>query len=120
MAVASLVAKHRLSVMQASAAAARRLSSHGTRAQPLRGVWNLPRPGTTPMSPALAGRLPSTAPGKSPSRFLVTPHSTSPDWDVSFNTAPCYKCIQSGVGKHRLYSRFIQSSLSQQWVAVAP
>lgn len=120
MAVASLVAKHRLSVMQASAVAARGLSSHGTRAQPLRGTRNLPRPGTTPTSPALAGGLPSTAPGKSPGRFLVTPHSTSPAWDVSFNIAPCYKCIQSGVGKQRPYSRFIQSALAQQWVAMAP
>ena len=31
------------------------------------GMWNLPRPGTAPMSPALAGRFLSTAlPGKSP------------------------------------------------------
>ena len=89
MAVASLLAKHRLYVTQASVAAARGLSSHGAWAQPRRGTWNLPGPGTTPMSPALAGGLPSTAPsGKSPSRFLVPPHSTSPAQDVSFNIAP--------------------------------
>ena len=46
---ASLVAEHRLQT--------RRLSSCGLRAQSLRGMWDLPRPGLEPMSPALAGRL---------------------------------------------------------------
>ena len=93
MAVASLVVKHGLYVTQASVAAALGLSSHGAWAQPRRGTWNLPRPGATPMSPALAGGLPSITPsGESPSQFLVTPHSTSPAWDGSFNIAPCYKC----------------------------
>ena len=36
-----------------------RLSSYGTRAQLLRGMWDLPRPGLEPVSPALAGRLPT-------------------------------------------------------------
>ena len=40
----------------------RRLSSCGSRAQPLRGMWDPPRPGLEPVSPALAGRLPTTAP----------------------------------------------------------
>ena len=54
---ASLVAEHRLQ--------ARRLSSCGSRAQLLRGMWNLPRPGLEPVSPALAGRLSNTVlPGK--------------------------------------------------------
>ena len=39
----------------------------GTRAQLLRGTWNLPRPGTEPASPALAaGFLTTGPPGKSP------------------------------------------------------
>ena len=39
-----------------------RLSSCGARAQLLRGMWDPPGPGLEPMSPALAGRLPTTAP----------------------------------------------------------
>ena len=55
----SLVAEHRLQT--------RRLSSCGSRAQSLRGMWDLTRPGLEPVSPALAGRLTTTAPpGKPP------------------------------------------------------
>ena len=43
-----------------------RLSSCGTRAQLLRGMWDLPRPGLEPASPALAGRFPTTAPPGKP------------------------------------------------------
>ena len=63
--VASLAAEHRLQT--------RRLSNCGSRAQPLRGMWDLPRPGLEPMSPALAGRLPTTAPPGKPSIFLNLP-----------------------------------------------
>ena len=60
---ASLVAEHRLQM--------RRLSNCGLRAQLLRGMWDLPRPGLEPVSPALAGRFSTTAPpGKPPHRFL--------------------------------------------------
>ena len=56
---ASLVAEHRLQT--------RRLSCCGSRAQLLRGMWDLPRPGLEPVSPALAGRFSTTAPpGKPP------------------------------------------------------
>ena len=42
------------------------LSSCGTRASLVRGMWDLPRPGLEPMSPALAGRfLTIVPPGKS-------------------------------------------------------
>ena len=60
---ASLVAEHRLQT--------RRLSNCGSRAQPLRGMWDPPRPGLEPVSPAPAGRLSTTAPpGKPrPARF---------------------------------------------------
>ena len=54
----SLVAGHRLQT--------RRLSSCGSRAQLLRGMWDLPRPGLEPVSPALAGRLSTTAPPGKP------------------------------------------------------
>ena len=40
----------------------RRLSSCGAWAQPLCSMWDLPRPGLEPVSPALAGRFPTTAP----------------------------------------------------------
>ena len=57
--VASLVAEHRLQM--------RRLSNCDSRAQLLRGMWDIPGPGLEPMSPALAGRFSTTAPpGKPP------------------------------------------------------
>ena len=55
---ASLVAEHRLQT--------RRLSSCGSRAQLLCGMWDLPRPGLEPVSLALAGRFSITAPPGKP------------------------------------------------------
>ena len=55
---ASLVAEHRLQT--------RRLSSCGSRAQLLRGMWDLLRLGLEPVSPALAGRFSTTAPPGKP------------------------------------------------------
>ena len=55
---ASLVAAHRLQT--------RRLSNCGSGAQLLRGMWDLPRPGLEPVSPALAGRFSTTAPPGKP------------------------------------------------------
>ena len=62
---ASLVAEHRLQT--------RRLGSCGSRAQPLRGMWDLPRPGHEPASPASAGGLSTTAPPGKPKTgiFLI-------------------------------------------------
>ena len=57
-AAASPVAEHRLQT--------RRLSSCGSRAQPLCGMWDLPRPGLEPMCPAPAGRFSTTAPPGKP------------------------------------------------------
>ena len=59
---ASLVAEHRLQT--------RRLSNYGSRAQLLRGMWDLPRPGPEPVSPALAGRFSTTVPPGKPLGFL--------------------------------------------------
>ena len=56
--VASLVAEHRLQM--------RKLSNCGSRAQLLRGMWDPPRPGLEPVSPALAGRFSTTAPPGKP------------------------------------------------------
>ena len=61
---ASLVAEHRLQT--------RRLSSCGLRAQLLCSMWDLPRPGLEPVSPALAGRFLTTAPPGKPSRKLFS------------------------------------------------
>ena len=55
---AFLVAEHGLQT--------RRLSNCGSRAQLLRGMWNLPRPGLEPVSPALAGRFSTTVPPGKP------------------------------------------------------
>ena len=55
---ASPAAEHRLQ--------SRRLSSCGSRAQSLRSMWDPPRPGLEPVSPALAGRLSTTAPPGKP------------------------------------------------------
>ena len=55
---ASFAAEHRLQT--------RRLSNCGSRAQLLCGMWDPPRPGLEPVSPALAGRLPTTVPPGKP------------------------------------------------------
>ena len=55
-----------------SEALERRLSSCGTWAYLLFGMWDLPQPGLEPMSPALAGEFLSTVPpGKSEALFLI-------------------------------------------------
>ena len=60
-AVASLV-EHRLRT--------RRPSSHGSQAQPLRGMWDPPRLGHEPVSPASAGGLSTTVPPGKPKMTL--------------------------------------------------
>ena len=60
---ASLVVEHRLQT--------RRLSSCGSRGQLLRGMWDPPKPGLEPESPALAGRLSTTAPPGKPNHILL-------------------------------------------------
>ena len=55
---AALVAEHRLQT--------HRLSNCGSWAQLLRGMWDLPRPGLKPVSPALAGKFSTTAPPGKP------------------------------------------------------
>ena len=70
---ASLVAEHRLQT--------RRLSRCGSWAQLLRSMWDIPRPGLEPVSPALAGRFSTTAPpGK--------PHF--PPFDFGFGHVSCF------------------------------
>ena len=62
---ASLVVEHRLQTRRLQM---RRLGNCGSRAQLLRGMWDLPRPGLEPMSPALAGRFSTTAPPGKPKK----------------------------------------------------
>ena len=62
--VASLAAEHRLQT--------RRLSSCGSWAQLLRGMWDPPRPGLEPVSPALAGGFSTTAPPGKPPVLLLS------------------------------------------------
>ena len=65
----SLVVEHRLQT--------RRLSNCGSQALLLHGMWDLPRPELEPVSPALAGRLSTTAPPGKPQLKLLkclTPH----------------------------------------------
>ena len=59
---ASLIAEHGLQTC--------RLSSCGSWAQLLRGMWDLPRPGLEPVSPALAGRFSTTVPPGKPHSFF--------------------------------------------------
>ena len=61
---ASLVVEHRLQT--------RRLSSCGSRAQLLHGMWHLPRPGLEPVSPALAGRFSTTVPPGKPRHYYLS------------------------------------------------
>ena len=61
--VASLVGEHRLQM--------HRLSSCGSGAQPLRGMWDLPRPGLEPVSPALAGGFSTTGPPGKPRQISL-------------------------------------------------
>ena len=68
--VASPVAEHRLRTC--------RLSGHGSRAQPLRGMWDLPRPEHEPVSPASAGGFSTTVPPRKPGKHLLIQSFLSP------------------------------------------
>ena len=70
--VASPAAEHRLQM--------RRLSNCGSRAQLFRDMWDPPRPGLEPVSPALAGRFSTTAPPGKPHNhgFLTTAPAGKP------------------------------------------
>ena len=92
---ASLVAEHRLQML--------RLSSCGSRAPLLHGMWDPPRPGLEPVSPALAGRLSTTAP----------PGKPSPHFMYSYSMLTCASVLAS------LYSKFPWQAPALFSVAVA-
>ena len=79
---ASVVVVRRLSSC-GSGALECRLSGCGARASLLRGMWDLPRPGIKPVSPALAGGFLTTAPPGSP-RILKYVYKL-------FDTPPCQR-----------------------------
>ena len=83
---ASPAAEHRLQTS--------RPSNCGSRAQPLRGMRDPPRPGPEPASPALAGGLPTTAPPGKP-WWKVFNHGfnfSACDWSVHIF---CFFLVQS-------------------------
>ena len=80
---ASPVAEHRIQT--------RRLGNHGSRAQPLRGMWDLPRPGLEPVSPALAGRFSTAAPPGKPRLSLNS--SEHGGWENLARRALWSKCL---------------------------
>ena len=82
---ASLVAEHRLQM--------RRLSNCGSRAQLLHGMWDLPRPGLEPMSPALAGSFPTTAPPGKPRNYNLRQHQAT----ISCWLMETWACLQEQV-----------------------
>ena len=88
---ASLVAEHRLQT--------RRLSNCGSRAQLLRGMWNLPRPGLEPVSPALAGRFSTTMPPGKPLISIIYKNFTL-DYSILFNKY-LLSCILTVVGLYK-------------------
>ena len=84
--VASLVSEHRLQM--------HRLSSCGSRAQLLRGMWDLPRPGLEPVSPALAGRLSTTAPPGKPEKIFFIKHHAP--WRSLINLTIIFITVTAG------------------------
>ena len=88
---ASLVAEHRLQK--------RRLSNCGSRAQLLCGMWDLPRPGLEPVSPALAGRFSTTAPPGKPCYGVLNEQEPVFDVCVEPQMVPFFFLIAE-LGKH--------------------
>ena len=100
---ASPVAEHRLQT--------RRLSSCGSRAQLLRGMWDLPRPGLEPVSPALVGGFLTTAPpGKPRGAFInrnlacILPPIGRPKCIWQFVHCKFYNLFSSIVKVHRAFT----------------
>ena len=79
--VASFVAEHMLQT--------RRLSSCGSWAQLLRSMWDPPRPGLEPVSPALAGTFSTTAPPGKPNIPILS---------VRKDRTKSLSCVQSPTG----------------------
>ncbi|XP_032507178.1 sorting nexin-3 isoform X2 [Phocoena sinus] len=103
--VASPIAEHRLRM--------RRLSGHGSRAQPLHGMLDPPGLGHEPVPPASAGGLSTTAPpGKPPSKRNLN--------HCQQTNLPIFKLKESTV--RRRYSDFewLRSELERESKVVVP
>ena len=88
---ASLVAEHRLQT--------RRLSRCGSGAQLLRGMWDFPRPGLEPVSPALPGRFSTTAPPGKPLAPYFWGENSLGSWHLlgcKLGPKNLYNFLQSG------------------------
>ena len=88
-----LVKVHRLLIAVPSLAAehglqACRLSSRSTRALLIHGMWNLPRPGIEPMSPALAGGFFITEPLVVKVKSLSRVRLFATPWTVAYQAPP--------------------------------
>ena len=96
-AAASLVAEHRLQT--------RRLSNCGSQAQLLRGMWDLPRPGHEPVSPALAGRFSTTAPPGKPCKIVFNEkYFPSISAIYPFNKNLLVPALVKALARHQGYS----------------
>ena len=105
--MASLVAEHRLQM--------RRLSSCGSWAQLLCGMWDLPRPGLEPVSPALTGRFSTTVPpGKPLDLVLLSISSLILIFDP-MSAIVCKRAIEAKVN-HIYFPKEYTSSSVRQWI----
>ena len=84
-AVASLVVEHRHVGF----------SSCGARAQLLRGMWDLPRPGLEPVSPALAGGFSTTAPPRKSPQMLILNMASKDLQDAAAANISSSSCFSS-------------------------
>ena len=95
---ASLVAEHRLQT--------RRLSNCGSRAQLLRGMWDPPRPGREPVSPALAGRFSTTAPPGKPLDISFYSYEMELTFEITMKKCPS---VVLGSSRKLHWSRVLRS-----------
>ena len=101
------------------------LSSSGTWALLLWGMWDLPRPGIKLMSPALSGRFLSTVPpGKSHQLQLWSLHLlalslfTPECFFASVFSLPCYRCSSHGLWLFGLLFILKSETLNILWKIV--
>ena len=92
-----------------------RLSSCGSRAQLLRGMWDPPRPGLEPVSPALARRLSTTAPPGKPRVLFKKKKKTS---TVVSSHISKYMSKKMGVCSLALF--LLRNAVKQEFVSKWP
>ena len=106
-----------------------RLSGHGSRAQPLCGMWDLPGPGHEPVSPASASGLSTTAPPGKPSisSFVILPPVFFPLFlyptSVPFDYFQCKSslslcCLHQLDPPVHLYNLILPSSKNSYWAHI--